>query len=68
MRLYLGGKISLETMVILVDLVKCSKHWNDKLAYDPIAEDVLIKIVKYRPFLQYDREKVKEIVVYKFSR
>ena len=67
MKLYFSKKVSIETMVILVDLVKCSKHWYDQLQYDPVADEVLNTIVKYRPFLDYDREKVKNIVVEKFS-
>ena len=35
--------------------------------HDPTAEEVITKIVKYRPFLNYDREKVKKILVDKFG-
>lgn len=67
MKLYFAGKVSIETMVILVDLSGCFKYWNSKLEYDPIAEDVLIKLSKYKPFVEFDRDKAKKIVLDKFS-
>jgi len=66
-KLFIREEISLETLVILVDLVKCSAYWSKRFEYDPTVEDVLNKIMKYRPFIQYDREKVKNIVLDKFG-
>ena len=66
-KLFLRNEISLETIVILVDLVKCSAYWSKRFEYDPTIEDVLNKIMKYRPFLSYDREKVKNIVLDRFG-
>ena len=66
-KLFLRKEISLETLVLLVDLVKCSAYWSKRFEYDPTIEDVLNKIMKYRPFIQYDREKVKNIVLDKFG-
>ena len=66
-KLFLRKDISLETLVLLVDLVKCSAYWSKRFEYDPTIEDVLNKIMKYRPFIQYDREKVKNIVLDKFG-
>jgi hypothetical protein len=66
-RLFLQKEISLETLVVLVDLVKCQKYWSRKHEYDPVIEDLLLKIQKYRPFLHYDNNKIKQIVLDKFS-
>jgi hypothetical protein len=66
-KLFLRKEVSLETLVILVDLVKCSAYWSKRFEYDPTIEDILNKIMKYRPFLNYDREKVKNIVLDKFA-
>ena len=66
-KLFLRKEISLETLVILVDLVKCSAYWSKRFEYDPTVEDVLNKIMKYRPFITYDREKVKNIVLDNFN-
>jgi len=67
LKLFLQKQISFETLVMLIDLVKCSNHWSKKHEYDPVVGEVLTKIAKYRPFLNYDREKVKKIVIDKFS-
>jgi hypothetical protein len=66
-KLFIRKEISLETLVILVDLVKCSAYWSKRFEYDPTIEDILNKIMKYRPFINYDREKVKNIVLDKFE-
>jgi len=67
LKLYIRKEISLETLVILVDLVRCASYWSKRFEYDPTIQDVLNKIMKYRPFLTYDREKVKNIVLDKFG-
>jgi hypothetical protein len=67
LKLYLRKEISLETLVMLVDLVKCVKAWSKKHEYDPIVDETLKVIMKYRPFLTYDKDKVKQIVVDDFS-
>ena len=66
-KLFLRKDISLETLVLLVDLVKCSAYWSKRFEYDPTIESILNKVMKYRPFLEYDREKVKNIVLDKFA-
>lgn len=65
-KLFLRKEISLETLILLVDVAKCYSYWSKRLQYDPSVEDVLTKITKYQPFMQYDREKVKNIVLDKF--
>jgi hypothetical protein len=66
-KLFLRKEISLETLVILIDLVKCASYWSKRFEYDPNIDEILNKISKYRPFLEYDREKAKNIVLDKFS-
>jgi len=66
-KLYIRKEISLETLVILVDLVRCASYWSRKFVYDPTIDEILIKIKKYRPFLEYDKEKARKIVLDKFS-
>jgi hypothetical protein len=68
LKLFLRKEISLETLVILVDLVRCASYWSKKFVYDPIVEDILNKMMKYRPFLEYDKEKAKKIVLDKFGK
>ena len=68
LKLFIRKEISLETLVILVDLVKCASYWSKKFMYDPTIDEILIKINKYRPFLEYDKEKAKSIVLDKFGQ
>ena len=63
LKMYLGSYISLETLCILLDLTKAKKHWDSKMEYDPVYQDVKMKIEKYTPFIKYDKEKVRKIVL-----
>ena len=64
---YLGGDISLETLCVLLDLTRAKKHWDSKMEYDPIYQEVKLKIEKYTPFIKYDKEKVKNIILNYFN-
>lgn len=62
-RLFLGGYISLETICILLEMSKAIKYWDDSMEYDPIWEEYRMKIKKYTPFIKYDKEKIREIII-----
>ena len=66
MKLYLQNKIVIETLVILAKMTGCIRYWEKKMQYDPVAMEVVTKIKKYGPFINYDSDKVKNIVVDKF--
>lgn len=59
---YLQGKISLETLVVISDCVGCIKYWNTEMRNDIVWDHVGKLVVKYKPFLTYDRQKFREIV------
>lgn len=63
LKIYLGRHISLETLCILLELTKAKKHWDSKMEYDPVYQEVKVKIEKYSPFLKYEKEKLKNVVV-----
>ena len=67
LKLYLGGYVSLETLCVLLDITKAKKHWDSKMEYDPIYQEIKLKIEKYTPFVKYEKEKVKNIVIDFFS-
>ena len=58
---YLGGKVSLETMVICDRILDYRKDWDKKLN-DPVWETVSRKIKKYSPFLNIDVPRYKKIL------
>ena len=65
--LFLAGEISMETICILLDITGAAKHWNKQLEYDLVWDECKLKLLKYIPFLQYDREKFKKLALDFFS-
>ena len=64
---YLRKKISIETLIILVQLTKCFSKWNKMMKYDPVWHSISTKMQKYQPFMKYDIDKFRKIVMEKFS-
>jgi hypothetical protein len=62
-RLYLGGQISLESLCIFVSMTNAIKTWDSKLEYDPVWEDLRMRIVKYTPFIKYEKDKITQIML-----
>lgn len=67
-KLYLQRKISLETLVILIDITNTFGYNNKKLD-DVVWLELAFKIKKYHPFLSlyYEKEKLKQEVIKYFS-
>lgn len=58
---YLGGQISIETLVILEKILKFRKRFDSKLQ-DPVWLSVSLILRKYEPFLNIDVSKYKTIL------
>lgn len=58
---FLKKKLSLETMVILNNILGYKKQFDKKL-HDPVWEFVSMRIEKYTPFLHIDSNKYKTIL------
>ena len=58
---YLGGEISLETLVIFEKIFSFGKKFNRKLK-DPVWETVNMKMKKYVPFLNINVFQYKKIL------
>lgn len=67
LRKYLSNEINIETLIILDDLVSYMRKWNRRIEDTIIWPQVYMKCKKYRPFFEYDRDKMKRIVLDKFS-
>ena len=63
LKLYLSADISLETLCILLEMSGARRHWDFRLKYDPIWSAVSMTTVKYLPFIPYDKDAYKNIVV-----
>jgi hypothetical protein len=51
---YLGGKVSIETVVILDGVTSFISKLNSD---DPVLSIIINRVKKYKPFLSYDKEK-----------
>ena len=60
--LMLRDKISLETVCILNDILNFLPRWKKEIEDDIIWPSHYRLICKYKPFIQYDKEKFKEIL------
>jgi hypothetical protein len=58
---FLQKKLSLETMIILNNILDYKKQFDKKLK-DPVWEFVSIRIEKYTPFIHIDSNKFKSIL------
>lgn len=59
---YLSEEISIELLIILDEIIKYSKYWNQKLENDFLWTPIFFKMQKYKPFFKYDKLKLKEII------
>lgn len=60
---YLGKEIALETLCLLLEITGAKKHWDSKMQYDLVWDNTRIKVEKYTPFIKYDKDKIKNIVL-----
>lgn len=63
---YLRKNISLDTFVIIDDILKFAKYLDKNIADTIIWPGVHMKMNKYRPFLKYDKFKMRKILKEKF--
>lgn len=60
LKMYLRGKVSPETMIILDDIGGLFDYWSSKILDEYQWPDVKNRLNKYRPFFQYDKAKYRE--------
>jgi len=67
-KLYLRSILSLETMVIVSDIMNCVPYWNEQLEKEFLWIDRLqLRLVKYRPFLVYNKDEFRRKLVETFK-
>ena len=67
LRLYTTGNICMETLIIIDDLTDVFSYWSKKILDNIIFPDILNTCYKYKPFLHYDKSKMKHILVTHFT-
>jgi hypothetical protein len=63
LKLYLSNKISLETLIILLDISEKYEYIDSHLADDVVWTEVRNLYFKYKPFIEYDRSKIQKLLV-----
>jgi hypothetical protein len=66
MTMYMQKKISLETLTILASISNIFPYWEKEIVDKIVARDIIRLIKKYRPFLEIDEKKFKNIVKKRF--
>lgn len=61
LKMYLGEKISLYALTILMDITDCEPYWQSKMSEDVTWKSTKNFLKKYKPFLDYDRRKFTAI-------
>ena len=64
---YLGGDINIQSVVILNQLTGFMNRANKEISETIVWPDVSRKVRKYSPFVQYDLQKAKNIVLKVFT-
>lgn len=67
LKLVLSKKISLETLIILDDLMKFIPYWEAKISDSILFPDLNKRVKNYRPFLQYDKTKMRGLVLDRYN-
>ena len=47
----------------LKNKANAKNHWDKKMQYDLVWDSLKTKIEKYIPFIRYDKDKIKNIVL-----
>jgi hypothetical protein len=61
LKLFLGNKISIETLVIINELDHIVEHWLDNPTVQHIWSNELLRIKKLTGFVKYDKDKLRKI-------
>ena len=67
LKLLLRDDIHIETFIILNDIMRFTPSWNKNITEQTIWPEVRQRCKKYQPFMEYDKEKCKNILVDKFN-
>jgi hypothetical protein len=67
LKAYLRNTITLETFVILESVIKFSKYFDKNIKENIIWPDISRLVKKYRPFLNFNRDKYDELLRRRFG-
>lgn len=67
LQLYNMRRVNVETLVIIDDLVHNFSYWERKIADPIIFPQIKRTVEKVRPFVSYDKKKMKQLLLDRFS-
>jgi len=62
LKMYLRSEISIETLMILLDICGIKNNWSEKITDSVVFPAINTLVENYTPFLYYDRNKMRKIV------
>lgn len=68
LKMYMKGEVSAETVLVIDSFVGFIDKWNDSLDDKILWPSVRRKLIKYKPFFKFDREKFKTILLNKYKK
>lgn len=63
LKLYMQGHFHIESLIILDDMMKIFSYWNKNIRDTILWPDINKKCQNYRPFLHYEKSKMRKIVL-----
>lgn len=60
---FLADEISIETLCVLLDVASALDYWNKKMEHDVIWNSIHFKVIKYIPFLSYDKDNITQNIL-----
>lgn len=67
LKLFLGDQICLETLCIILKFTDYYDKWNSIMEYDIMWDSLKLKVLKYTPFIKYERSKFIDITLKHFQ-
>lgn len=67
LKLYMQGQFHIESLIILDGLMKIFSYWDKNIQDTILWPDINKKCQNYRPFLQYEKQKMRKIVLDKYK-
>lgn len=62
LKAYLKKDVDIETLVVLIDVLRCFSYMDKHLKNDFLWKNVRLTIKKYVSFISYDKKKIKDMV------
>jgi hypothetical protein len=68
LKMYMQKKVSAETILVIDSLANIIEAWDKKIEDTVMWPTIRRKLVKYKPFLKFEKDKFREIVLEKYVR